>query len=349
MSRVEVYISDRSQNKYQIHPPKKMTVQSYYVKWAQHALGQLSEPISKLESLELPSVTEQRELRYLTNLETVIKAMLADLTNGQPWVYGGGAGSERRRGNEISFKPVKVDRFGSERIWKHDKRFLLMAAMIPDVTVSSLGWTEPYKRVMVESQFHPRNRQVVVRPVANVSRKRFTDGEFQSLMAALSHALSTHPTDRVLIHSVSYALRDMVLSGLRGTRRVYTYQNASGRARAISEFKRTPGSVLLAPGLERGVDLPGDLCRAQIILKVPYLNLGDKQVSERLWKTPDGPVWYNQHVATTILQMVGRGVRSVDDWCVAYVLDSTFVKWYREWGHLLPGWFRKAIRIEIRS
>jgi hypothetical protein len=27
------------------------------------------------------------------------------------------------------------------------------------------------------------------------------------------------------------------------------------------------------------------------------LSLGDKQVAERRYNTPDGPVWYNQHVA----------------------------------------------------
>jgi Rad3-related DNA helicase len=98
--------------------------------------------------------------------------------------------------------------------------------------------------------------------------------------------------------------------------------------------------------MDRGVDLPDDLCKCQVIAKVPYPNLGDKQVSARLHNTKDGKLWYAAETARTIVQMCGRGVRHANDECVVYVLDSSFLRWYAQWQLLLPVWFRQAIRIE---
>lgn len=343
MDQVEIYISDWKQRQYKIDPPEKMTKD--YLDWAEHALARLTLAIRRLDGSSL-DVKQNRELRSLLTTFNTVSIMAEDLRAEQPWVYTGGAGSTRRTGNTISFKPVKVDRFGLDRIWSRDKRFLIMAAVLPDITIQSLGWTQPYKRVMIESQFHARNRQVIVRPLATMTRKETNDGEYRKLRNAVSGLLSEQP-GKVLIHSVSYNLRDQLFATVRDSGRpAFSYSNANGRRAALQAYKDSANGVLLAPGLERGVDLPGDQCRMQIILKVPFLNLGDKQISERLYHTPDGKVWYNQHVATTIVQMVGRGVRSETDWCKAYILDATFIRWYREWGHLFPVWFRRAIRIE---
>lgn len=347
MGQVEVYVGERAQKKYGIRPPEKLTVQAGYADWCKHALDRIQRPLSSLLSLEFPDLTQQREIRRLGNLQDTLSIMSEDLSNEWPWVYTGGAGSKKRTGEVVSFKPVRVDRFGERRVWSRDKRFLLMAALLPDVVIGSLGWKEPYKRVMVESQFKPVNRQVVVKPIAKVTRKGFDAGQLGQLRDGVNDIIREVPTGRVLIHSVSYSLREQLYTGLQSNgRRVLTYRQAGERARAIQEYKDNPASILVAPGLERGLDLPDDLCRAQIICKVPFLSLGDKQVESRYYRTPDGKVWYNNHVATTVLQMVGRGVRHREDWCTTYVLDETFVGWYKMWGHLLPQWFRRSVRIE---
>jgi Rad3-related DNA helicase len=282
--------------------------------------------------------------------------MRNDLLMDIPWVYCGEAGRQQpirsvgtiRTQGTISFKPVKVDRFGQKRIWDKDKRFLLMSATIvsPTQLLGDLGWTGGYKYVSVESQFHPRNRQVVVMPTADMTRKGLTEDGYRQLGKKVKHLLNEHDGDQVLIHSVSYKFAEWLQGVCKTERRdVFSYGMAVQRSDALAQFRRTPGSALIAPSADRGVDLPGDACRAQIIIKVPYLSLGDKQVSARL-HTPGGAVWYNVEVARTIIQMVGRGVRSKDDWCTCYVLDSNFVTWYRAWGHLFPAWFRKGIRFE---
>ena len=104
--------------------------------------------------------------------------------------------------------------------------------------------------------------------------------------------------------------------------------------------------MLVASSMDRGIDLPDEACRVQIVLKVPYPSLGDKQVAERLYSTRDGKTWYAVEVARSILQMSGRGVRHVDDYCECVILDSSFVGWYGLWQRLLPAWWRQAVRFE---
>lgn len=349
MGQVEVYISPRRQAQMGIGPPRFLTKADSFVGWADTALAQIQPFLDRALAVEMPDVRQTRELRRVAGLVETINQMKADLLSDSPWVYTGGAGSERRRGDEIAFKPVKVANFGKDRIWNHDKRFLLMSATIVSAgqLLDSLGWVGDYGTVTVDSQFHPKNRQVVIRPVADMSRKGLTDEGFGHLGRAVQHILREHDGERVVVHSVSYSLTERLTRVCQTERQeVFTYRMAAQRSAALSDFIRNRSSVLVAPSADRGVDLRGELCRAQILVKMPFLSLGDKQTSERLYNTSDGQVWYAVETARTIMQMVGRGVRNVDDWCVAYVLDSQFVKFYRQWGHLFPRWFRKAIRVE---
>jgi Rad3-related DNA helicase len=103
---------------------------------------------------------------------------------------------------------------------------------------------------------------------------------------------------------------------------------------------------MFAPSLDRGIDLPYDLCGTQIIAKVPFLYLGDKQISARM-HSPGGGNWYTVHTIRTIVQMSGRGMRSADDYCTTYILDSQFTtNLYKRSSNLFPQWWRDAVEIK---
>jgi ATP-dependent DNA helicase DinG len=349
--QVEIYVSDARQKQWKIPPPDKLTKEDSYVDWGNRVIANTLPILRKLEESDSLDIKAARELRACRSLVSNVQGMVYGIeSGGERWVYCGGAGSSRRRGDAISFKPVTVSRFGKERVWEKDSRFLLMSGTVVSsgMLVKGLGWDEGYVDVKVESQFHARNRQVVVRPVADMTRKGQNESGRRGQEAidrCLHELLGRHAEERVLIHSVSYRLAQSVL-GICRDRPTFTYRMASDRSAAIADFRRTDGAVLVAPSADRGVDFPGAACRVQIILKVPFLSLGDKQTSERLYNTPDGKVWYNVQVARSLMQMVGRAVRSKDDWATTYVLDAHFVVWYKSWGHLLPQWFRKGIRFE---
>ena len=79
-----------------------------------------------------------------------------------------------------------------------------------------------------------------------------------------------------------------------------------------------------------------------VVAKVPYPNLGDKQVSSRL-HSPGGELWYQVQSIRSLVQMTGRGVRHDADYCTTYILDSSFISLWKKWGHLIPKWWSAAI------
>ena len=163
---------------------------------------------------------------------------------------------------------------------------------------------------------------------------------------AVNKVIARHPDDKILIHTVSYSLNSFLESALRkgGTvSRVVTYHSAAEKQRAIDRYLFGEASILLAPSLDRGIDLPQDDCRVIIVCKVPFPPLGDKQVSARM-HSYGGQQWYTVRTVRSLIQMTGRGMRSESDYCESYLLDKAFIEniWRRH-KHLLPHWWQQAL------
>ena len=119
---------------------------------------------------------------------------------------------------------------------------------------------------------------------------------------------------------------------------------SENRTDQLEAFKKSKKPlVMLSPSFDRGVDLPGDQCRFIIVCKMPYLNLGDKQVAARL-KAPGGDQWYVFKAIQTLMQMSGRGVRSETDHCDTYILDAQFNGLLARTRQYVPKWWMDAIR-----
>jgi len=191
------------------------------------------------------------------------------------------------------------------------------------------------------STFAPSLRPIYLYPTAPMSKK--LSATSRPLIArAISQLLARAP-GRVLIHTVSYDLNDYLYKELRDARPSFTYAKSSDKDLAIRRYRDQDSSVLYAPSLERGVDLPDDFCRHIVVAKIPFPNLGDKQISSRLYSR-GGQSWYAMKTIRSLVQMTGRGMRSENDWCNSYILDSQFLThiWNRT-RHLLPAWWKEAL------
>ncbi len=93
--------------------------------------------------------------------------------------------------------------------------------------------------------------------------------------------------------------------------------------------------------MTEGVDLRDDLSRFQIICKIPYPYLGDKLIRKKMnkWKW-----WYPLQTAKTIIQSIGRSIRSKEDYATTYILDEDWNKFYRINKRLFPEDFHDAIK-----
>jgi Rad3-related DNA helicase len=89
-------------------------------------------------------------------------------------------------------------------------------------------------------------------------------------------------------------------------------------------------------------------CRVQIICKMPYMSLNDKQVKARMAMVR-GQRWYNLRAIQTVMQMSGRIVRSPTDVGTTYILDRQFDSLFARTRQLIPKWWQEAIvREEIK-
>lgn len=297
-------------------------------------------------------------LRQRRRLDQLMQDARRVIEREEGWVREGDEEGDRG-GAALVLKPVEVSDVGERYLWQHGERWLCMSGTVvsADTLADSLGLTEaevPWSVVSLDMRFAKEHRKVVFMPAGSMTRKGQEQGGAVKVFGALDRVLAQHPTGNVLVHTFSYALaRDAVAHlGNRdevGDRPVITYNNARDRDDALAAFKAAAtqqGAVMVASSMGRGIDLPGDLCRCQVILKMPHASLGSRQVSERL-KAPGGQDWYLANTVRTVLQQCGRAVRGDEDWATTYILDASFSKVLKDGKRrgMFPQWWLDALSL----
>lgn len=133
--------------------------------------------------------------------------------------------------------------------------------------------------------------------------------------------LSKHHDIPGIIHSGSYEISARIFESLsdENRKRVLVYQGSQQKEEVLAKFLNEKNLILMGPSILEGLDLAADKSRLQIFVKVPFPSLADKFVAAKMNFQPD---WYDWKTITSILQGVGRSVRSKNDWALTYFLDG---------------------------
>lgn len=264
------------------------------------------------------------------------------------------------------YRPVWVDTFVRDELLRHAPKVVLMSATILDKDAfcslhgMDVGQTE---FIQAPSVFPKKSRPIRYWPHA------IKQTEMGDVLNSIEAIVKQHEGERGLIHTVSYRLANQIVNALKSTR-VMTHTNQD-REIVLRDFRKTPGAILVSPSMTTGVDLPYDLCRFQIICKLPFPDLGDRQIKAAMkevscqtcsgtglvymnkcsdcrgkgFKTDRrGQLAYNYDTLTTLIQAYGRGMRAADDACITYLLDSNW-RWFKPANkQMIPGWFTEAIQ-----
>jgi ATP-dependent DNA helicase DinG len=345
MGHVSVDIGERRLGHLGWDAPSRITVEHSWVEWLHTAIRDLDVRIKSFPDV-FDGVWAAREARATLQLRSKLEAVRDGIPTGN-WVYTGRRNGDTTDKRGVSFRPARVDHLGLEYLWGHANKWLLMSGTIisSDEVMSSLGWENGYETVSVPASFPLENRRVHYRPAASMSYRNRSDETWDKMVDRIAEDLKRHPDDRVLVHTVSYAFTEYVYQKLikRTSRSVFRYTSARGKDAALRDYLDFPSSILLAPSMDRGVDLPGEACRVQMITKVPFPNVKDRQIQKRMYGS-GGRTWYAVQTVRTLVQMCGRAIRSKDDWAVTYVYDQDFGSnlWARN-RYLFPKWFQEAI------
>ncbi len=340
MGFIEVLITQRQLDQLELEPPKFKTKFESWIEWSKQAIGILEPRLINLRR-ELESVwattdfalmKEEKNLaRLVGKLRFFVKEVDAN------WVWFPGEDS-------WSFKPVWIAKYAHNSLWKHTKRVLGMSATILDRFQISRNTGLEFENVeykQLDSPFPKENRPVRFEPCANVINKEM-DVALPVLTETIKRLLEKHSDEKILLHTVSYRVAKYLRENLHSDR-IMTH-DLKTRTQVLENFKNTARPmVLLSPSMDRGVDLPDEQCRVVIIAKVPYPDLGDPQISKRVYASRDGSRWYAHKAVSKIIQMSGRAVRSETDYAVTYILDEQFKRVYNDNKMMFPAWFKEAL------
>lgn len=344
MNYIKFSISSKQLKKLNIAPPNLEEGDDFFqvwTKWAQKALDYCI-LAQRMGMLEIEDRSEKgKKLKGYKELENELNNFLRDVR--QDWIY---SVKKDEAGNTTwTFKPIFLSNF--LQYFYCGKRVLGMSGTIldPKTMASNLG-IPSYEYLQVKSPFPKENRPIHYVPAANLIRKEMQD-ELPKLEAAITKIMELYPNDKILVHTTSYPVRDYLQFRLDPFR-VITH-NPTDREQQLKLFQLSKKPlVMLSPSFDRGVDLPGDMCRVIVVAKIPYIDMSDEQVRARM-DASDGDRWYLMHTTQTLLQMTGRGMRSSDDYCRTFILDKQFNKLFRRVHYLFPDWWKEAITNKINT
>ena len=200
---------------------------------------------------------------------------------------------------------------------------------------------EETHHIYQKSPFDVSNRPIYTEFVGSMSGKRGTVPRWKNQKALLKirELLDKHSNEKGVIHTSSNEQAFWLIDNLKEYNLMFV--GGSERNEILNEFNESDENiVLIGASIKDGVDFKGDLCRFQIVFKVPYPQLNE-QVKYR--KDLD-PKWYYYQAVMSLMQAYGRGIRDKDDWCVMYIIDSDFIKLFDFNKNFFNEYFSEAIK-----
>jgi Rad3-related DNA helicase len=160
----------------------------------------------------------------------------------------------------------------------------------------------------------------------------------------INDIVTKNPNISGIIHSGSYENTIKIFNTLNdiNKKRVLIYQGSQEKEQALQQFLKEKNKILMGPSILEGLDLSAEKSRLQIFAKVPYPSLGDKFVKAKMNYQPE---WYSWKTCCSILQGIGRSIRSNDDYAVTYFLDGCLSDLFKHSRNNFPIEFIHRIKI----
>lgn len=174
-----------------------------------------------------------------------------------------------------------------------------------------------------KSPFEISKRPIYGEFIGSMSGKRGNIPKWKNKKAILKikEIINNHKNQKGVIHTSSNEQAFWIMDNLEDYD--LRFVGGSDRNEILREFRQSSDDIILiGASIKDGVDFKGDLCRFQIVFKVPYPQLNEQVI----YRKNLDPSWYYYQAVMAIMQAYGRGIRDNDDYCVMYILDSDFKK-----------------------
>ncbi len=293
----------------------------------------------------IPYCENERQHDKFINLSRKVGYMLYEIAEGRIWVVDIPDHKEgTKKKLPRKFTPILIDLFLQRKVWSQANKIILSSATIPfrnniQAWLKRLGLKEKnYDFHSVPMDFPLKNRQIITSCMGG--RMTYTEEKrnWKDNVNSIKEIIRKHDGEKGVIHTQSYERAKRLQNALKGFS-TFLHNKREINGDVIEEWIKTNKMILLSPAVKDGVDLKDNLCRFQILLKVPYPNIKDARVNYLLnekkeWK------WYNNEAIKDIVQMYGRAIRSPTDYAKFYIIDGSFRTLSKKG---FPNWFLDAI------
>jgi ATP-dependent DNA helicase DinG len=348
---IEISVSEYFSEKVLKLPMGELSTQHQVIQWIKNVyiqkltshlehIEKILEKYDRVQDKISEMFTIQKQIDMMKGHKSKIEIFL-NVYDPENWVMNEvpGDGKSMRK---FEFKAIDVSPFSQGYLFRLGEKVIFMSATIlsKETFCETLGIPiEEAAYISIPSPFPIENRPIIFAPVGKMNKDNI-DASLPRLVEAVQAILDAHPDEKGIIHAHTYAIAQYIKKNIK-SKRLLTHDSYNREEVLRKHMNGNKPTVLLSPSMSEGVDLKGDASRFQIICKIPYPYLGDKLCKKRMFKWK---WWYGAQTAKTIIQAVGRSIRSMDDHAVTYILDSDWQTFYSKSKDLFPEEFRAAIK-----
>ena len=256
------------------------------------------------------------------------------------------------RNDELLLQPVFAREFMKDLVWKRGEFYIISSATVldPEEYIRLNGLSDILKGDEIEileapSTFPTENRPVIDATVGLLSRQRW-DQNMPLAVAAVERILREEKGN-VAIHCHSYRHQRALVANLPvDLKHRLIVHTGKDREEKLHEWMRSRGKVFVSVAFNEGQDWKYDICDAQILLKVPFADIGDKRVKKRI--DLGYRQWYENQAMLESIQAYGRAIRAEDDKARFYVIDGSFISLVQSTWQFIPDWFKEALPASMK-
>lgn len=264
--------------------------------------------IKTVESEKTKKRMEEKYHKFVT-----LHTLLED--NPANWVF---IKDQNGKGVYYTFKPIMVSEY-SRLIFSIAEHVLLMTGTVlkQDIFARDLGIND-FSYIEIPSVIPSCNRPIVKMYAGSMARSSI-DATMPNMIAKIKMLAEKHKDEKGLINTYTYSIANRLRKALGSDNR-FMFHDQNNKEKVFERFKKNKtNKILVSPVAFEGIDFPYDLARFHLIVKDPFPNLGDKQLSTRD-SIDYGYIFRDR--CRVLSQAYGRCIRGPSDYAVTYLLDS---------------------------
>lgn len=336
----------------------------YIYDWILQCYGKIIRPKydqlnDKIEELARKMATDKDNKKYMRQLMTLKDSMYLldklhkkiqylERSDKESWLYESTM-SETSAAITVKITPIDAGKIFGFFIAPKAERFLFMSATLLNLKAfaNSIGLPEDQcAMIKLDSTFPPENAPVMALNLLDLKyNPKGIEKETKDLMIqSIKQIIEAYPDSKGIIHTGNQKITQIILNAFRGNRRFLCRMEDISNQDIMEEHIHSPlPTILVSSSLMDGADLYDDLSRFQIVVKMPFLSLGDKRVA---LKSKLYPEWYTAQTWMRLIQACGRSIRSETDTADTYILDKAFAWQFKQAlnSRILPRQFVQRVK-----